>query len=465
MRKFIYLYISVVFILGCIVTANAAGDNYLLLKNGNLITISGDTIEGGDILIVGSKIRRVGKSITAPKSAKTVDLKGRWVMPGIIDSHTHIAIEGGVNETGELITAEVHIKDVINPEDYAIFHALAGGVTTIHTMHGSANPIGGRNIVLKLRWGKSAEEMIFKAAPETLKWALGENPKQSNFSSRGPARYPKSRMGVEASIRKIFEQAKDYTEAWDDYNKKKKEGLNPLPPKKDYRLEVIADLFRGKYWVRCHAYQAEEMLSIMKLCREYNVKLAAFEHGLEGYRIADELKEYGVAVTGFADFWGYKWEAFKTMPHNLALMAERGVLVAINSDSGERIRRLFLDAAKLLRFGGLSEIEALKTITLNPAIILGIEDRVGTIEAGKDADLAVFNRHPLDPYTVCEMTLVDGEILFDRDRYFEERKKEEATRKKKEEEKKKAAKERAAEEKKKPKENDKKEQKSPQGEV
>ena len=420
----------------------AGAEKSVLFTNGNIITVAGETIKGGDILLKGTKIAGIGKGLNADSQTHVVDLDGRWVMPGIIDSHAHIAIEGGVNEGGNLISAEVDIKDVIWPEDINIFYALTGGVTTIHTMHGSANSIGGRGIVLKLRWGRSAEEMIFKGAPLTLKWALGENPKQSNFVMPGPARYPRTRMGVEASIRREFEKAKDYMRAWEEYSAavpsaKKRKAPVPLPPKKDYRLEVIADTLKGKYWIRCHAYQAEEMLSIMKLCDEYGAKLVCFEHGLEGYRIMNELVEYGVAVSTFADYWSYKWEAFKTMPHAVALMAQRGVLTAVNSDDAERMRRLYHEAAKAMRFGGLSEIEAFKTITLNPAIIMGIDKRTGTLEEGKDGDLAVFSRHPFDPYTVCEMTVVDGEIVFDRIQYLEARKKAEEERKKKGEEKKK----------------------------
>jgi imidazolonepropionase-like amidohydrolase len=411
----------------------------LLLRNGSVITIAGETIKDGDILIKGGKIAKIGKGLQGDSQIEEMDLRGKWVMPGIIDSHSHIAIEGGVNEMGNLITSEVDIRDVIWPEDMNIFYALAGGVTTIHTMHGSANSIGGRGIVLKLRWGKSAAEMIFKGAPLTIKWALGENPKQSNVVTPGQARYPRTRMGVEASIRYEFEKAKDYMRAWAEYEKeievaKKLKKSEPLPPEKDYRLEVMADVLSGKYLIRCHGYQAEEMLSIMKLCDGYGVKLVCFEHGLEGYRIANELVKYGVAVSTFSDFWSYKWEAYKTMPQAVALMAKRGVLTAVNSDDAERMRRLFHDAAKAVRFGGLSEIEALKTITINPAIIMGIDQWTGTIEAGKDADLAVFNRHPFDPYTICEMTLVDGKILFDRAKYLEERKKAEEGKKKQEDE-------------------------------
>ncbi|MGQ9618416.1 MAG: amidohydrolase [Candidatus Aminicenantia bacterium] len=408
----------------------------LLLKNANIITITGKDIEGGDILIKNGKIAKIEKDISTPKDAKVLNLNGKWVMPGIIDSHSHIAIEGDVNETGNLITAEVDVEDVINPEDISIYYALTGGVTTIHTMHGSANPIGGKGIVLKLRWGKNAKEMIFKGAPKTIKWALGENPKQSNFQIGTSPRYPQSRMGVEESIRKALEEGKAYMRKWKDYSRKLKEFKakkgkipEPLPPKKDLRLETIADVLRGKLLVRCHAYQSQEMLSIMRLCDENGVRLVCFEHGLEGYRITKELVKYNVAVSTFADFWAYKWEAFQTMPYSAAMMAKNGVLVALSSDDPERMRRLFSEAAKTVRFGGLSELEALKMITINPAKILGVDKWVGTIEVGKDADLAVFNRHPLDPYTVCEMTIIDGQIYFDRAKYLEEKKKKEEERK------------------------------------
>jgi len=411
-----------------------AAEARLLLKNAHVLPIAGENFDG-DILIIGTKIAKLGKDLPAEAGTEVIDLKGQWVMPGIIDSHSHIAIEGGVNETGDLITAEVDIRDVLNPEDLNIFYALTGGVTSIHTTHGSANPIGGRGVCLKLRWGADAEGLLFKGAPLTSKWALGENPKQTNFSGAGKPRYPRSRMGVEESIRLEFDQARAYMKTWETYEKKIKETRGrkgaavPLPPRKDYRLEAVADILRGKLWVRCHAYQGPEMASIIRLCREYGVKLAAFEHGLEGYRITNELVENNVAVSTFADFWAYKWEAFNTMPHSAALMAKRGVLVALNSDDAERMRHLFLDAAKTVRFGGLSELEALKTITLNPAIIMGVDKLTGTLEAGKDADIAVFNRHPLDPYTVCQMTIVDGKVYFDRAKYLDDRRKAEEAKK------------------------------------
>jgi len=407
----------------------------LLLKNGHILPVGGEPFDG-DILIVGARIAKLGQDLPVTPDTEIVDLQGQWVMPGIIDSHSHIAVEGNVNEGGDLMTPEVDVLDVINPEDINIYYALTGGVTCVHTMHGSANPIGGRGIVLKLKWGASADDMIVRQAPRTSKWALGENPKQSNADGMGKARYPKTRMGVEASIREIFEQAKDYMKRWEAYDRKaaaakgKKDAVLPLPPKKDYRLESVADILRGKYWVRCHAYQSEEMASIIRLCNEYGVKLVSFEHGLEGYRITNELVENHVAVSTFEDFWAYKWEAYNTMPQSAALMVKRGVLVALNSDDPERMRRLFFDAAKAVRFGGLTELEALKTITINPAIILGIDKFTGTLEAGKDADIAVFSRHPLDPYSVCQMTLVDGKVYFDRARYLEDRQKAEEAKKK-----------------------------------
>lgn len=422
------------------VAAGAAADQPLLLKGGNVITVSGEILRGGSILIQGGKIAAVGMAVTAPAGAETIDLAGQWVMPGIIDSHAHIAVDGDLNETGDLMVPEVDIRDVLNPDDINIWYALTGGVTTIHTMHGSAEPIGGLGVVLKLRWGAArGQDLIFAGAPLTSKWALGENPKRSNMGGAGRTRYPQTRMGVEASIRDVFEQARAYRRSWDEHNRKVKEaekarkpGPPPLPPRKDYRLETVAGILRGEYWVRCHAYQAEEMLSILRLCQEYGVKLVCFEHGLEGYRITNELAAAGVAVSTFTDFWGYKWEAFQTMPYAAALMAQRGVLVALNSDDAERMRRLFNDAAKTVRFGGLAEAEAIRMLTINPARILGVDKWVGTIEAGKDADLAVFSRHPLDPYTVCEKTIVDGKVLFDRAKYLDERRKAEEEKNKKE---------------------------------
>ncbi len=435
MRKIFWIAIAGLVAAGAIAPLGGA-DKPLLLKNGNIITVSGENVAGGDILIRDGKIARIGRGLTEPGAA-TIDLAGRWVMPGIIDSHSHIALEGDVNEMGGLITSEADVKDVINPQDLNIYYALTGGVTSIHALHGSANPIAARGITLKLRWGGSADDLIFKGAPITSKWALGENPKQSNLGGTGKARYPKSRMGVEASIRLEFELAREYQRKWRDYERALKTSQAskgkvpaPLPPKKDLRLEGIADILDGRIWVRCHAYQSEEMLSIMRLCKEYGVKLACFEHGLEGFRVTNELVEHGVAISTFADFWGYKWEAFNTMPYGAALAAKRGVLVALNSDDTERMRHLFNDAAKTVRFGGLSEIEAVKMLTINPAIIMGIDKWVGTIEPGKDADLAVFNRNPLDPYTVCQMTIVDGKVLFDRDQYLEDRKKAEGAKKK-----------------------------------
>ncbi len=403
--------------------ARAAGGS-VLLQGGNVITVAGPTLEGADILVLDGIIRQVGRGLVAPPGVRTLDCRGRWVMPGIVDAHSHIALEGNVNETGALMTPETDCADVINPEDLDIFYALAGGVTTIHTMHGSANPMGGRGIVLKLRWGATAEEMVFAGAPRTVKWALGENPKQAN--SPDSTRYPKTRMGVEASIRALFEEARSYQRAWRDYERRaaaaaKARTPAPLPPRRDLRLEVVSEILAGRLWVRCHAYQAAEMLSILALCQEYGVKLAAFEHGLEAYKIADELAAAGVGNAAFADFWGYKWEAFFTMPHSVAVQVRRGVTAAVASDSAERMRRLNLDAAKTMRFGGLTADEAIRTITINPARICGIDPWVGTIEVGKHADLAVFDRHPLDSYAICQTTLVDGNVLFDRTAILAER--------------------------------------------
>lgn len=435
MNKRSFIIAAAVVLLAAGFVWGAPAEPRLLLKNGHIIPVTGPDFDG-DILIVGTKIAKLGPGLAADPGTQVIDLKGQWVMPGIIDSHAHIALEGQVNEMGDLLTPEVDCRDVLNPEDINIYYALTGGVTSIHTMHGSANPIGGAGVVLKLKWGVPAQEMIFPGAPRTSKWALGENPKQSNGFSLGKPRYGRTRMGVEESIRAEFEAAKDYLRQWEAYDRKakaaqgKKDAVLPLPPRKDYRLEAVADILRGKLWVRCHAYEGPEMASIMKMCKEYGVKLVSFEHGLEGYRITNELVANKVAVSTFEDSWAYKWEAYQTMPQSAALMVKRGVLVALNSDDAERMRRLYFDAAKAVRFGGLTENEALRMITINPAVINGVDRYTGSLETGKDADIAVFSRHPLDPYTICQLTLVDGKVYFDRAKYLDDRAKAEEAKKK-----------------------------------
>lgn len=394
----------------------------LFIKNATILTVTNGKIENGSIWIHNGKIKAVGANIAEPYNARVIDATGRFVMPGIIDSHSHMASEGGINEATRTVTPEVNIQDVIQPDDLSLYRALAGGVTTINTLHGSANVIGGRNAIIKLKWGKPAEELLVPGAMQGIKFALGENPKRSNMSSTSGRRFPASRMGVMFTVRQAFTEAKEYMRKWDEYELKKKDkiksskwekNLAPIPPKRDLRLEALADILRGKLGIICHAYRADEMLALMELGDEMGFKVGSYEHCLEGYKIADELAEHGVIASIFADNWAYKMEAFDAIPYNAAILTERGVKVTVNSDSPERVRRLYQDATKTMKYGNMSETDALKTITLNPAIMLGIDDRVGSIEVGKDADLAIFNRHPFSVYTKVEMTIIEGEIYFD----------------------------------------------------
>ena len=407
----------------------------LLIKNGTILTVTKGTIPKGDILILGGIIKEIAESIEPPQGVKIIDASGLYVMPGVIDSHTHIAL-AGTNEMGETISSEVKMRDVLHAEDLSIYTALSGGVTMIHTMHGSANPIGGENIVLKMKWGKPAEEMIVDEAYRTLKFALGENPKQANFFTMGTLRYPQSRMGVNAIIRREFLKARDYMEKWDRYHqaKKSKKGTeNLIPPRKDLKMEALTDMLRGDMQARCHTYRADETLEFIELSKEFGFKIAAFEHASEAFKIADKLVEENIGISIFLDSWAYKIEASEGIAYNAAYCTKKGVLVSINSDSGERIRRLFNDAAKAMKYGDLSEEEALKLVTINPAIQLGVEKIVGSLEKGKHGDIAIFREHPLSAYTCCEMTIIEGEVYFDRAQYLKER--EEKEKKKKEKEK------------------------------
>jgi len=411
--------------------ASAEGGN-LLIKNGTILTVTQGIIAKGDILILNGIIRQIGENINPPAGVKVIEASGKFVLPGIIDSHTHIAL-AGTNEGSEAITPEADVGAVINADDTAILTALSGGVTMAHTMHGSANPIGGPNVVLKMKWGKPSEDLVVTEALRTLKFALGENVKQSSrtiLPGGPPPRYPQTRMGVNAIMRREFLRAQNYMAAWDRYNKLKASKIPPkilLPPRRDLRLEVLADLLRGKMVARCHDYQATEALEFIGLAKEFGFKIAAFEHAWEAYKIADELAGEKIGISVFADSWAYKMEAAEGIAYDAGYCAKKGVLVSINSDSGERIRRLFNDASKTMKYGGLSENEALSLITINPAIQLGVDRIVGSLEVGKQADIAIFNEHPMSAYARCDMTIIDGDAYFDRAALLRER--EEAAKK------------------------------------
>jgi len=410
-----------------IVLVLMAGSSYgqdLLIKNGTLLTVTQGDMAGTDLLIQKGIITKIGTALTAPKGIQIVDATGKYVIPGIIDTHTHIALSG-TNEGSNSITSEVNMRDVLNAEDIGIYTALSGGVTMIHTMHGSANAIAGENITLKMKWGKPAEDFIVYDAYRTLKFALGENPKRANsVNPDAPVRYPQTRMGVNAIIRREFKKAENYKEQWDRYNALKNSKRPPdhlIPPRRDLRLEPLVEMLRGNILARCHAYRADEMIEFIKLSKEFGFKIACFEHASEAYKIAKELAANGIGTSVFADSWAYKDEAAEGIAYSAGFCVQQGVLVSINSDSGERIRRLFNDAAKTMKYGGLSENEALKLVTLNPAIQLGADKIVGSLEVGKHGDIAIFSEHPLSAYTRCDMTIIEGEIYFDRDQYLKER--------------------------------------------
>jgi len=403
-----------------------ASGGSLLIKNGTILTLTKGVIAKGDLLVVDGLIKQIGENLQAPAGVRVIDAAGKFVLPGIIDSHTHIAI-AGTNEGSEAITPEADVGAVVNADDTAILTALSGGVTMVHTMHGSANPIGGPNVVLKMKWGRPSEELIVHDALRTLKFALGENVKQSSrtiLPSGPPLRYPQTRMGTNAIIRRELARAKDYMEEWDRYTKLKASKTPPptlLPPRKDLRLETLADLLRGKMVARCHDYQATEALEFIGLAKEFGFKVQAFEHAWEAYKIADELAREKIGISVFADSWAYKMEAAEGIAYDAGYCAKKGVLVSINSDSGERIRRLFNEASKTMKYGGLTEDEALRLVTINPAIQLGVEKIVGSLEVGKQADIAVFNEHPMSAYARCDITIVDGDVYFDRAQYLKDK--------------------------------------------
>lgn len=387
----------------------------VVIRNATILTVSHGNLSPGSILIRDGKIAEVASSVTIPQNAIVIDAAGQFVMPGIIDCHSHIAISGSVNEGSLADTAMVGVEDVLDPGDIDIYRDLAGGVTTANILHGSANPIGGRCQVIKLRWGKNARGIIFEGAKPGLKFALGENPKRSRSTpGTGPQRYPQTRMGVEDVIRDAFMETRNYMQRWQDYSKRMAASdRTALPPRKDLRYETLAEVLRGERLVHAHAYRADEILMFLRISDEFGFRISTFDHALEGYKVAAELAAHGAGATVFSDWWAYKVEAYDAIPYNAALLTRRNVLVSVNSDSAEEARHLNQEAAKCMKYGGLSEQEALALVTLNPARQLGVDRRVGSIDSGKDADLVFFNRHPLSVYAVVQKVLIDGEEYFD----------------------------------------------------
>ncbi len=387
------------------------------VTNASVWTLAGPVIENGTVVVRNGKIQAVGRDVSIPDGAEVIDAQGGALIPGIIDCHSHMAIEGGVNEGSLNVTAMVGIGDVVNPDDIGIYRALAGGVTSANLLHGSANPIGGRNQIIKLRWGMGAEDMKFSGAPLGIKFALGENPKRSNWrSSDIPDRYPQTRMGVMDVIRQAFTEAREYQREWASYKKgAKRGGVKLAPPRRDLKLEALVEILDGERLVHSHCYRADEILQLMRLADEFGFTVGTLQHVLEGYKVADEIAAHGAGASTFSDWWGYKVEAYEAIPYNAALMSERGVVVSINSDSAEEVRHLNQEAGKCVKWGGMDEVEALKLVTLNPARQLGIDNRVGSLEVGKDADMVIYDGHPLEIASVVQKTFVDGDLYFDRE--------------------------------------------------
>ncbi len=405
------LNITLLFVIGVAFSASAqtpVGD--ILIRNATVITITNGTLENTDVLIENGKITRVGTGLREPRSGvdEVIDATGMYVMPGIIDAHSHIA-GSSINEGTSQVTSEVSMEDVVNPLDVSIYRALAGGVTSIHLMHGSANVIGGQNETMKLRYGTTnPDDLRFEGAPRTIKFALGENPTRG---ARARGIQPQTRMGIEAMLRNAFNDALNYKAEWDEYNSAR--GNRKVAPEYDLRMETLVDILEGEILVHCHSYRADEIYMLMDVFSDFGIEKIIFQHANEAYKVAPELAEFGAYASVFSDWWAYKLEVYYSTAYNAAILTQNGVNTSINSDSGELIRHLFHEAGKSQKYGGLTDNEALSLITINPAMQLGIEDRVGSIEEGKDGDIVIFDKHPLSVYAIPQMTFVDGVKYFD----------------------------------------------------
>ncbi|GHA77898.1 amidohydrolase family protein [Pontibacter akesuensis] len=388
----------------------------VLIKNATVWTNEKEgKLENADVLLKNGKIAKVGKNLSA-SGAKVIDGTGKHVTPGIIDEHSHIALDA-VNEGAQAVTSEVRMADVLNPEDINIYRQLAGGVTTSQLLHGSANPIGGQSAIIKLRWGKSAEEMLVENADGYIKFALGENVKQSNWGSTQTVRFPQSRMGVEQVFVDAFTRAKEYEQTWKNYSKlSKREKSKTAAPRRDLELEALVEILNDKRFITCHSYVQSEINMLMNVADEMGFKVNTFTHILEGYKVADKMKEHGVGGSTFADWWAYKMEVKDAIPQNAGIMNQMGIVTAINSDDAEMARRLNQEAAKSVKYTGMSEEDALKMVTLNPAKLLHLDKRTGSLKEGKDADVVLWNDNPLSIYAKPLKTFVDGVAYYDLER-------------------------------------------------
>jgi imidazolonepropionase-like amidohydrolase len=387
----------------------------ILIKNATVWTNEEDgVLENTDVLLENGKIAKIGKGLSA-SGAREIDGSGKHLTPGIIDEHSHIAISRGVNEGSESVTAEVNIEDVVDSEDINIYRQLSGGVVASQLLHGSANPIGGRSAIIKLKWGYSPEEMKISWADKFIKFALGENVKQSNWGDRNTIRFPQTRMGVEQVFEDAFTRGREYEAEWKKYNAlSKRDKANANAPRKDLELETIVEILNSERFISCHSYVQSEINMLMEVAERYGFRINTFTHILEGYKLADKMKEHGVGGSTFSDWWAYKFEVNDAIPYNAALMHGEGVVTAINSDDAEMGRRLNQEAGKTMKYGGVPVEEALKMVTLNPAKLLHLDERMGSIKVGKDADVVLWSDEPLSIYAKAEKTIIEGAVFFDR---------------------------------------------------
>lgn len=385
----------------------------VLIKNATVLTITNGTLENSDVLVQDGIIKKIGTGINAPKDVQTIDASGKYLMPGIIDAHSHVALDV-VNEATAPIVSEVRMRDMVNPYSIGLYRALAGGVTISHAMHGSANVVGGQNVTLKHRWGATdPADIIMQDAPRTIKFALGENP--TRVHGRGDGIQPRTRMGVETIIRNGFNEAIQYKKAWETYTgSASQKGSTAVAPEYNERLQTLADILDGKIIIHCHSYRADEIYMLINVARDFGITKLVFQHVNEGFKVAPEIAKYTMGASVFADWWAYKFEVYYSTAFNAAILTENGAITSINSDDAELIRHLYHEAAKTQRYGGMTDDQALAMITINPAKQLGIADKVGSIEVGKQADLVLFDKHPLSSYTIPQMTFVDGIKYFDR---------------------------------------------------
>jgi len=382
----------------------------ILVRNARIWTQGPDGIlENADMLVRDGQIAEIGSNLSAPAGAMVIDATGKQVTPGLIDAHSHSGADS-INEGSNSVTAEVSIEDVLNPDSEAFYFQLAGGLTASQILHGSANSIGGQAAIIKLRFGADhPADLLIEDVTPTIKFALGENVK------RNQNRYPNTRQGVEQTIRSAFIAAQDYKAEWDEYNAlTEEEQERRVPPRTDIQLQTLVEIVEGDRKVHSHSYRQDEILMLIRVAEEFGFQIGAFQHVLEGYKVSHEIAAHGAGASTFSDWWAYKIEAYDAIPYNGAIMHDDGVVVSFNSDNGDLARRMNLEAAKAVKYGGLAEEEALKFVTINPAIQLGIDDRVGSLEVGKDADFVVWNGNPLSVYSRVDMTFVDGRKMFDR---------------------------------------------------